>query len=306
MILLSTKNPEINHLRECLQKSCPPGNETQSWSHFGQCVVKKWPELSLLGDVLIRTLFSKDSLRDLIVVPHKNRLSLVKKFHSSVDCRHQGMNITAEKLKQHFWWPNLLLDVRDVINSCVNCQQSKPSHFPSKPPLHPIRVGYPFQTVHIDIAGPMTPCENGVAYIVLMIDSFTGWVEAIPTADISAINIAEIFSREWIFRYGAPERLISDQGANVAGDIIRSLCKLLNIQKLCTTPYHPQGNGKAERSIGNVKKLMRTTCSNNSGRWAEVLPSVLFAIRTSRSRSTGFSPFRLMFCLLYTSPSPRD
>ena len=54
-IVNQKEDPEINHLCECLQKSCPPGNETQK-SHFEQCMVKKWSELSLLEHFSLKIL----------------------------------------------------------------------------------------------------------------------------------------------------------------------------------------------------------------------------------------------------------
>ena len=38
-----------------------------------------------------------------------------------------------------------------------------------------------------------------------------------------------------------------DQGTEFTGDVITAMCKLLGIEKIRTTPYHPQTNGSAER-----------------------------------------------------------
>ena len=40
---------------------------------------------------------------------------------------------------------------------------------------------------------------------------------------------------------------MSDQGTEFTGDVIAVMCKLLGIEKIRTTPYHPQTNGSAER-----------------------------------------------------------
>ena len=40
---------------------------------------------------------------------------------------------------------------------------------------------------------------------------------------------------------------MSDQGTEFCGKVIAAMCSLLGIEKIRTTPYHPQTNGSAER-----------------------------------------------------------
>jgi len=48
------------------------------------------------------------------------------------------------------------------------------------------------------------------------------------------------------FRFSLPDKLHSDQGRQFEGKLIEELCKLLQIEKTHTTPYHPQGDGLME------------------------------------------------------------
>ena len=41
--------------------------------------------------------------------------------------------------------------------------------------------------------------------------------------------------------------LMSDQGMEFCGKVIAAMCSLLSVEKIHTTPYHPQTNGSAER-----------------------------------------------------------
>ena len=50
--------------------------------------------------------------------------------------------------------------------------------------------------------------------------------------------------------YGLPQKLLSDNGANLIGKIIRHYLKLLKLRYRVTSPYHPRTNGKVERFNG--------------------------------------------------------
>ena len=48
------------------------------------------------------------------------------------------------------------------------------------------------------------------------------------------------------------------KGRNFETRVIKQLCKLLGIKKSSTTPYHPMGNGSAERFNQTLIKMLST------------------------------------------------
>ena len=109
-----------------------------------------------------------------------------------------------------------------------------------------------------------------------MIDSFTGLLEVVPLHKVEATDVATAFLSSWITRYGALDRLLSDQESNVAGEVIKGLCDVLKTKKIRTTPYHPQVNGKAERAIGTVKLLLRAVTNQTYLFGIMLFPSFLW------------------------------
>ena len=99
-----------------------------------------------------------------------------------------------------------------------------------------------FEHVHIDIVGPLSQSRQGNMYIFTMIDRESRCLETTRMSNISAENCARVFLRDWICRFGVPKRVTSDQGQQFEGHLFSRLMKVLNISKIRTTPYHPQGN----------------------------------------------------------------
>ena len=62
---------------------------------------------------------------------------------------------------------------------------------------------------------------------------------------------------------------------------------------------HPQSNGQAERANGlilsGIKPRLVEPLERAPGAWIEELPATLWSLRTTPNRSTGFTPFFLVY-----------
>ena len=56
-------------------------------------------------------------------------------------------------------------------------------------------------------------------YVVVFLDYLMKWVEAFPVTDQRAETVARLLVEEVICHHGAPERLLSDRGANFLSDL---------------------------------------------------------------------------------------
>ena len=144
----------------------------------------------------------------------------------------------------------------------------------------------------MDIIGPLPLTPRQSRYILVCVDYFTRWPEAFPLSEISAFSVASVFSSHWLSRYGAPEQLHTDQGSQFESSLIANLCRIFNIRKSRTTPYHPQSDGLVERFNKTLKASLRAYASNTS-EWDLHLPYVLMAYRTAVQKSTDFTPAML-------------
>ncbi len=111
--------------------------------------------------------------------------------------------------------------------------------------------------MHVDFVGPLPASEAGYLYIFTIIDRTTRWLEAVPLKDISTASCIEAFLASLVSRFGVPETVTSDRGAQFSAASWASFCDWLGICHAMTTAYHPQANGLVERAHRQLKDALR-------------------------------------------------
>ncbi|GBM79542.1 Retrovirus-related Pol polyprotein from transposon 412 [Araneus ventricosus] len=147
----------------------------------------------------------------------------------------------------------------------------------------------------LDILGPLPVTTKGNRYVLVLMDYFTKWPEAIPIPDQEASTVAEELVRAWISRYGVPKILHSDQGTNFNSALFTELCKLLGILKARTTALHPEYDGMVERFNRTILNHLSLFVSKNQTDWDTHLPLFLLAYRSADHEATGCTPADMLF-----------
>jgi hypothetical protein len=133
---------------------------------------------------------------------------------------------------------------------------------------------------------------------LVAVDKFTKWVEAKPISKLDA-RTATNFLWGIISRFGVPHSIITDNGSNLSQGDIEEYCSDLGIRLDLASVSHPQSNGQVERTNGLVlsglKPRLEAPLHRAAGAWADELQSVLWSLRTTPNRSTGYTPFFLIY-----------
>ena len=260
-------------------------------------LVQIWDQLVLRDELLWRLFENNDNTGCIyqLVIPSSLKTEVLHDIHEGVLGGHLGVDKSLGKLKERFYWPGHYNDVRQWCASCVSCATRKSGGPTRRGPLQPIVVGYPLQLVAVDILGPLPRSSAGNSYILVAEDYFTRWLEAWPIPNQEAKTVALKLVNEMFFRFSLPDQILSDQGRQFESAIMDELCKLLQIQKSRTTPYHPQGDGLVERSNRTLLNMLSIVVEDHPDTWESHLRPVCMAYNTSIQPTTGYSPFFLMF-----------
>ena len=270
----------------------PTGQQMTGHSTAARSLWNLWAQMVLIDDAL----FIRGDRPGLsrLVVPRVAVKEVTQRVHQ--DIGHGGQRKTEAAIRQRYWWPLIHQDVLECCRTCDVCQHAKTTNPTPRAPLMPLAVEGPNHRVGVDIIGPMPITRRGNRYILVMIDYFTKWCEAIPITQQETKTVATAIVDEWICRYGVPVYIHSDQGSPFESHLMAEICKILKIEKTRTSPYHPEGNGLVERTNRSIKTILQTLIDQTrADEWDEYIPKCLLAYRASLHSSTGFSPALLQF-----------
>ena len=195
-----------------------------------------------------------------------------------------------------FFWPGVCGDVARFCKSCDICQRTIQKGRVTKVPLGKMPlIDTPFKRVAVDIVGPIEPrSDKKSRYILTMIDYATRYPETVALPSIEMERVAEALV-EMFSRVGIPDEMLTDCGSQFTAEVMKKVSRLLSLQQLTTTPYHPMCIGLVERFHATLKQMLRRMCAERPKDCDKYLPALLFAVRKVPQESLGFSPFELLY-----------
>ncbi|CAI7933372.1 unnamed protein product, partial [Closterium sp. NIES-54] len=145
---------------------------------------------------------------------------------------------------------------------CVEGLQRAAPHSSSFPPTM-----NPFQTLHLDVRGPspvLGPREE--RYFLIVVDDYSRYTTVFPLRRKSDVPTA---LKSWLLARGGAQGLCglhlhSDRGGEFSSTRVETFCQGRGIIQSYTLPNAPQQNGVAERRIGLVMEVARTSMCHAS------------------------------------------
>jgi hypothetical protein len=147
-----------------------------------------------------------------------------------------------------------------------------------------------------DIVGPLPIAQGNLKFTFVIIQYFTKWIEARAVSTITSKTTQKFFWQNIMCRFGVPSELTVDNGKQFDSKDFRELCNSIGTKAVFAFVYHPQSNGVVERANGKIFSAIKKRLLNDKkGKWADQLPEVIWALNTTESRATRFTPFLFMY-----------
>jgi hypothetical protein len=195
-------------------------------------------------------------------------------------------------------WPTAVADDTRIVRSCQGCQfYARQTHLPAQA-LQTIPITWPFAVWGLDLVGPLQKAPRGFSHLLVDIEKFSKWIEVRPLTSIRSEQAAAFFTNI-IHRFGVPNSIITDNGTQFTGKKFLDFCEDHHIRVDWAAVAHPMTNGQVERANGMLLQGLKLRIYNDLNkfgkRWMKELPSMVWSLRTTPSRATGFSPFFLVY-----------
>ena len=98
--------------------------------------------------------------------------------------------------------------------------------------------------------------SQGYKYLLVMIDTFTGWIEGFPTQTEKAEEAVKLL-HEIIPRFGLPRSFQSDNGTSFTSKVTQGVSKALGITYYLHCAWRSQSSGKVERANQFLKSAIK-------------------------------------------------
>lgn len=228
------------------------------------------------------------------VVPRSVRWQLLRMNHDDVG--HFGYEKTLKRIKSSFWFPKMRRFTKKYVGACLECAYHKAPGGPKEGMLNPIpKPDIPFHTIHADHLGPFVRSRKGNTYLLVIVDSFTKFVNIKPVRDTKTATTIRIL-REHFSYFGVPTRLITDRGSCFTSTKFKSFVTGAGIKHILNAVATPRANGQVERFNRTISDALGTKChGKNDNTWDEYVDDVQLGINTTVNKSTGKSPSELLF-----------
>ena len=224
----------------------------------------------------------------MIVMPQLYQHEILYRAHD--ESENQGVGKVLARVQERHTWPGIKRDIVNHIKHCLTCQQTK--HPAGNPcyPLQNINSSNFNDLVQFDHL-KLCKTESGNTGLLVIIDHFTKFAEAIPCAhdEYDAKTTAKIILNKWFARHGIPARMQSDNATNFTAEIAQELMKASQVTKVTST----RGNGLVERQNRTLLTLLRVYTSRRMQDWDEHIDGIFGAYNSTRHATTGFSPYML-------------
>jgi ribonuclease HI/transposase InsO family protein len=238
------------------------------------------------------------TFKNKLVMSTKQTYDLITHLHKLTHLSPKKMKTLLDKEEDIYYLPGRDDILHLVARGCKACAQVNAGKTKLGPGIR-VRGHRPGTHWEIDFT-EVKPGLYGYRYLLVFVDTFSGWTEAFPTKHETAKVVTKKLLEEIFPRYGMPQTIGTDNGPAFISQISQLVAKLLGINWKLHCAYRPQSSGQVERMNRTIKEtLTKLTLATGSRDWVLLLPLALYRTRNTPGPH-GLTPFEI----LYGTPAP--
>lgn len=224
-----------------------------------------------------------------IVLPKALANEVIKIAHAP----HFGVKKTYDFINEKYYWKKMFFDIKNFVNSCPNCMQSKPKPVLTKTTMISKANYAPGEFISMDIVGKLPRSLDGKFYILTIIDHYSRYLDTFSLTNFTSSTIIKCLEI-YFSRFGIPKIILTDNHKNFNSEEIKQFFKVHNIKQRNSSIYYPQSNAVVERVHRILKESITSMC-NKSFEWSKLLIFFKLHYNNSKHSVTGFTPAELFF-----------
>lgn len=230
------------------------------------------------------------------VIPTEARPLIITENHAEPMAGHLGIYKTYKRLSLRYYWPGMHGDVVKFVTACEACIAHKQTnHAPLGLMGKPKECSRPFQMLSIDIVGPLPFSRRQNSYLFVATCCFSKYCLLFPMRNANASTITRLLEDNIFLVHGVPQCVILDNGTQFTSNEMKNLFRKYNIPSVHYTPkYTPQVN-TVERYNKTIVTAVATYINDDQRSWDLHIPKVQFALNSSTSEVTGYTPAFLVY-----------
>nr|GFA08443.1 reverse transcriptase domain-containing protein [Tanacetum cinerariifolium] len=155
----------------------------------------------------------------------------------------------------------------------------------------------------MDIVTKLPKSSQGFDTIWVIVDRLTKSAHFLPIRGNDPMDkLAWLYLDRIVLRYGTPVLIICDRDGRFTSNFWKTFKKALGTNLDMSTAYHPETDGKSERTIQTLKDMLRACVIDFEKGWVKYLPIDEFSYNNSYHASIKVAPYEALYGWKCRSP----